>query len=71
VGTLNAAVAAYYYLRVVVTLYMRESETDELPLPLTPATAAVLVISAAGVLYLGLAPGRLFDLVRDLASSII
>jgi len=71
VGMLNAAVAAYYYLRVIVTLYMRESETDELPLPVTPATAAVLLLSAAGVLYLGLAPGRLYDLVRDLASSMI
>lgn len=70
VGMLNAVVAAYYYLRVVVTLYMREPETDELPLPVSPATAAVLAVSAAGVLYLGLAPGRLVDLLGDVAASL-
>lgn len=73
IGMLNAAVAAYYYLRVVVTLYMKEEdvEPDELPLPLSPGTAAVLAASAAGVLYLGLAPGRLLELLRELASGLI
>ena len=36
-----------------------------------PAAAFVMVVSAAGVLYLGLAPGRLLDLVRGLAASLI
>ena len=68
---MNAAVAAYYYIRVVVTLYMREGDTEALPLPVSPATATVLVVSALGVLYLGLAPGRLLDLVRGLAAALI
>ncbi len=71
VGVLNAAVAAYYYLRVVVTMYMRESDQEELPLPVTPATATVLMVSVVGVLYLGLAPGRLLDVIRGLAASLI
>jgi NADH-quinone oxidoreductase subunit N len=71
VGALNAVVGAYYYIRVIVVMYMRESETDELPDPLTPATAAVVAVSALGVLYLGIAPGRLLELVRGLASSLI
>jgi len=70
-GVLNSAISLYYYLRVVVTLYMSEPETDELPLPLSPATTVVLVISMLGVLYLGLAPGRLLALVQSLASSLI
>ena len=70
VGMLNATVAVYYYLRVVVTMYMREPEIDEMPLPVTPATATVLLLSAAGVLYLGLAPGRLLDLIRSLGSVL-
>ena len=70
VGMLNATVAVYYYLRVVVTMYMHESETDELPLPISPATATVMVFSMIGVLYLGLAPGRLLDLISGLASSL-
>jgi NADH-quinone oxidoreductase subunit N len=71
IGMLNAVIAAYYYLRVIVLMYMRESETDEAPLPVTPATALVIAVSAFGVLYLGLAPGRLLELVRGLASSLI
>jgi len=71
VGVLNAVVAAAYYLRVIVVLYMGEDEAEELPPPLSPATALVMLASAAGVLYLGLAPGRLLELVRDLASSLI
>jgi NADH-quinone oxidoreductase subunit N len=71
VGVLNAVVAAYYYLRVVVTLWMREPETEEEPLPVPFSLAAVLVVAAAGVLYLGFAPGRLLDLLGGLTSGLI
>ena len=71
IGMLNATVAVYYYLRVIVTMYMQEPETDELPLPISPATATVLIISMAGVLYLGLNPGRLMELIRGLSSNLV
>jgi NADH-quinone oxidoreductase subunit N len=71
VGSLNAVVAAYYYLRVVVALWMKEPETDEEPLPVPVSLAAVLVIAAAGVLYLGVAPGRLLDLLGGLTSGLL
>jgi NADH-quinone oxidoreductase subunit N len=71
VGVLNAAVAAYYYLRVIVRMYMEEVEPDELPLPTSPAMAAVMIVSVVGVLYLGLAPGRLLTLIQGLAGSLI
>jgi NADH-quinone oxidoreductase subunit N len=70
-GMLNATVAVYYYLRVVVTMYMREPETDDLPLPVSPAAATVMLLSVIGVLYLGLAPGRLLDLLRTLGSVLV
>jgi len=66
VGALNAVIGAYYYLRVVVALWMRESETDELPLPVSAATAFVLIVAVVGVFYLGLAPGRVLDVTRTL-----
>jgi NADH-quinone oxidoreductase subunit N len=71
VGVLNAVVAAYYYLRVLVVMYMREPETDELPLPVSPGMASVMILAVAGVLYLGLAPGRVLDLFQGLASALI
>jgi len=71
VGVLNATIAAYYYLRIIVVMYMREPETDELPLPVSPGMATVMVIAVVGVLYLGLAPGRILHLVQGLANSLI
>jgi NADH-quinone oxidoreductase subunit N len=71
VGVLNATVAVYYYLRVVVTMYMHEPETDELPLPVSAGAATVMVLSMIGVLYLGVAPGRLLALIRTVGSVLI
>ena len=68
---LNATVAVYYYLKVVVAMYMRDPETDELPDPVSPAAAAVMLLSIIGVLYLGLAPGRLLDLIRNLGAALV
>jgi NADH-quinone oxidoreductase subunit N len=71
VGVLNAAVAAYYYLRVIVRMYMDEAEAEELPLPTSPVMAVVMIVSVVGVLYLGIAPGRVLELVQGLAGSLI
>ena len=58
IGVLNSAVGAYYYLRIIVVMYMREAR-EELPaIPVTPALGAALAISVAATLYLGLLPGR-------------
>jgi NADH-quinone oxidoreductase subunit N len=71
VGMLNATVAVYYYLRVVVTMYMSSPETDEQPLPISPATATVMVVSAIAVLYLGLAPSGLLELIQSIGTSLV
>jgi NADH-quinone oxidoreductase subunit N len=66
VGAVNAVIGAYYYLRIIVAIWMREPETEELPLPVSPATAFVLIVAVAGVFYLGLAPGRVLAVTRTL-----
>ena len=71
VMVVNAAIAAYYYLRIIVYMYMRESEVEELPLPVTPAMATVMVLSAVAILYLGLAPGLVFSAIAGLAGSLL
>jgi NADH-quinone oxidoreductase subunit N len=58
IGLLNSAVGAYYYLRIVVMMYMRESQ-DEAPVaPVSAWLGLGLGISAAATLYLGILPGR-------------
>jgi NADH-quinone oxidoreductase subunit N len=61
-GLLTSAVAAYYYLRILVVMYMREptESTAELE-PLSAGLRAALVIPALGTLLLGIFPGWLLD----------
>lgn len=56
-GLLNSAVAAYYYLRLIVIMYMKEPGESLLDLPgMTVSTRAALWTSAAAVVILGLFP---------------
>jgi NADH-quinone oxidoreductase subunit N len=66
VGLLNSALAAAYYLNVVLTMYMKEPVSEpprvRMPLPL----AMGIIISAVGVLYLGIFPSRFLEFARTL-----
>jgi NADH-quinone oxidoreductase subunit N len=72
IGVLNAVVGAYYYLKVLVAMWMRESDLEEpLPSPMGLAAAAAVVIAVLGTLYLGLLPGPFLDAARGLAAVLI
>jgi len=61
-GLLNSAVAAYYYLRIIVMMYMHEPSAG---LPELPAAATglrwALAASVAGTFALGVAPSLVLD----------
>lgn len=61
-GLLNSAVAAYYYLRIVVVMYMNEpgAACDNLP-PLPTGIKATLWSAAAATLILGIFPSLVLD----------
>jgi NADH-quinone oxidoreductase subunit N len=57
IGLLTSAVAAYYYLRLLVVMYMKEPGESVKELPSVPAgTTVALWISAALTLILGIFP---------------
>lgn len=61
VGAINTAISAFYYLRVVVTMYMREPE-EELEFNPYPSTLVIgLVLAAIGVLIIGILPSLLLN----------
>ncbi len=61
IGVLNSAVAAYYYLRIIIVMYMREPR-DEAPVPpIAPGLGIALAITLAATIYLGVLPGRVLD----------
>ena len=72
VGSLNAVVAAYYYLSVILTMWFKEPDA-EVPAPsaFPPALAFVLTVAVAAVVYLGIAPGGILGLLQDVAASLI
>ncbi|MEP6716995.1 MAG: NADH-quinone oxidoreductase subunit N [Terriglobia bacterium] len=69
-GLVNSAVAAYYYLRLLVIMYMHEpGEVANSLEPLSPGLGAALAIPAIGTFLLGMAPGVILDFAR--ASSVL
>ncbi|MDQ6676095.1 MAG: NADH-quinone oxidoreductase subunit N [Acidobacteriota bacterium] len=67
-GLLNSAVAAYYYLRIMVMMYMQEPgdvTRDMEPLPFT--LQAALVLPVIGTFVLGIFPGALIRFANQSA----
>jgi NADH-quinone oxidoreductase subunit N len=61
-GLLNSAVAAYYYLRIIVVMYMYDpAASSEGVQPLPAGVTATLWVSAVATLVLGVFPGFVLD----------
>src|SRR5581483_7849897 len=63
-GLLNSAVGAYYYLRILVVMYMREpGEATATIQPPSMGVTTALWVSALGTLVLGIFPSVLLNFV--------
>jgi NADH:ubiquinone oxidoreductase subunit 2 (subunit N) len=58
-------VSVFYYFRVIMKMYMETPETQPAALRFSPATAAALIISTAGVLYIGIFPTTYLGLALE------
>jgi NADH-quinone oxidoreductase subunit N len=70
IAAINSIIGAYYYLRVVISMYFWEPSQDYTPTPVAPALGVALFIAAVGTVYLGLLPGRVLDFARTAADSL-
>ncbi len=61
IGVINSAIAAYYYLRVIVYMYMRDERTEAPVAPIPTGLGVGLAISLIATIYLGVLPGRVLD----------
>jgi NADH-quinone oxidoreductase subunit N len=71
IGVVNSAVGAYYYLRIVVVMYMREGR---MTVPVTPIPFGVgiaLVVSITATLYLGILPDRVLRNTQQSAQDLL
>ncbi|HET7751890.1 MAG TPA: NADH-quinone oxidoreductase subunit N [Terriglobales bacterium] len=71
IAVVNSAIGAYYYLRVIVVMYMRDP-TQEIPIMRVPAgVTATLLCTVAAVLYLGILPGRVLEFATRSAQALL
>jgi NADH-quinone oxidoreductase subunit N len=70
-GLLTSAVAAYYYLRILVMMYMHEPcEAVENAEPLSPGLRAALILPALGTLVLGIFPAWVLEFAGRSAALV-
>jgi NADH-quinone oxidoreductase subunit N len=71
IGVVNSAVAAYYYLRVIIMMYMREPRGDVPAMPVPVATGVALTACVLLTLYLGVLPGSVLDYATRSAGQLL
>ncbi|MFZ0320036.1 MAG: NADH-quinone oxidoreductase subunit N, partial [Candidatus Sulfotelmatobacter sp.] len=71
IGVLNSGIGAYYYLRIIVVMYMRESRkavpVNQVPFPLGVALAACV----GATIYLGIFPSGVLQYTQDSAQQLV
>ena len=71
IGLINSAIAAYYYLRLMVVMYMKEGD-DSVKLAPVPVTVAASLLIAAGItIYLGILPGHVLAMATRGAQQLL
>ncbi len=70
-AVLNAAAAAFYYLRVVVYMYMRDAPDPAPPVARGFELRAGLVIAALGTIVIGVFPSGLITIAEAAAKALL
>ncbi len=71
IGVLNSAIGAYYYLRIIVVMYMREARAEIPVAPIPFSLSVALAVSILGTLYLGIFPNRVLQLAQHSAQDLL
>ena len=71
IGVINSAIGAYYYLRIIVVMYMRESRKEMPANPIPFGLGVALAVSVAATLYLGLLPNRVLQNAQESAAELL
>jgi NADH-quinone oxidoreductase subunit N len=70
IGLVNSAIAAYYYLGLVVAMWMQREAPGPEPSRTGLSAGTAIALSTVATLALGLYPGPILDLARDLYLSL-
>ncbi len=69
-GVLTSVIGAYYYLRVLYMMYMKEEIREVTRGTVSAPTAIALIVTALGVLYLGILPEGLANVASAAQQSL-
>jgi NADH-quinone oxidoreductase subunit N len=70
VGVLSSAIAAFFYVRVIVVMFFSEPEADGPSVVAGPATAAAVALGLTATVVLGVLPQPMLDLAGHAATQM-
>ncbi len=71
IGVVNSAIGAYYYLRIIVVMYMRESRKEVPVTPIPFGLGLALAVSIVATLYFGILPNRVLQYAQQSAQELL
>ncbi|MCS6848272.1 MAG: NADH-quinone oxidoreductase subunit N [Anaerolineae bacterium] len=71
IGVLTSVVSSYFYLRLVMTMFMREPQTEGEPIPANAPRSLAAAISVAAVFIFGLLPAPLLNMITAGVQSAV
>ena len=70
-GVLTSVISAYFYLRLVMTMFMREPGETAIPIPANAPRSLAAAISVAAVFVFGLLPAPLLGMISASVQSAV
>ncbi|MGH9874250.1 MAG: NADH-quinone oxidoreductase subunit N [Pyrinomonadaceae bacterium] len=67
-AAINIVVSFYYYIRFIKVMYLGDRIADDKPLSLSPALQTALVVSLVGIIFIGVYPQPLIQIVQSLVT---
>jgi NADH-quinone oxidoreductase subunit N len=71
IGVINSGVGAYYYLRIIVAMYMREARREVPVAPVSFAPRLAIAVCLIVTIYLGVFPGSVLQYAQDSAQQLM
>ena len=71
IGVANSGIGAYYYLRIIVAMYMREARKQVPVAPVPFGLGTALAVSIFATIYLGVFPNRVLHYAQQSAQDVL
>jgi NADH-quinone oxidoreductase subunit N len=71
IGVVNSGVGAYYYLRIIVAMYMREARKQVPVMPVRFGLGAALAVSIFATIFLGIFPNPVLRYAQRSAQDVM